>query len=165
MKWQCVFESFPVTCFQQNIIKHTILLERSIQVISFRIVFWILMPKHYQCYKERSQHWDESTYNKSDFLDFSIFISISKLTSEYKLSSFVTKNIERHMVSEGDPISQKKNWTSGFTWPKILRRVPVPTFLMVVRICFSGDNFEILSLFPLTVFFFGAISSTMIISK
>ena len=126
MEWQCEFESNSVTCFQQNIIKHSILLERSIQVISFRIVFWILMPKHYQCYKERSQHWDESTYNKSDFLDFSIFISISKLTSEYKLSSFVTKNIERG---------------------------------------FSGDNFEILSLFPLTVCFFGAISSTMIISK
>ena len=73
MECQCVFESFPVTCFQQNIIEHSILLERSIQVISFRIVFWILMPKHYQCYKERSQHWDESTYNKSNFLDFTTF--------------------------------------------------------------------------------------------
>ena len=35
-----------------------------------------------------------------------------------------TKNIERQMVSVGDQISQK-NSTSGFTWPKILRRVPV----------------------------------------
>ena len=33
-----------------------------------------------------------------------------------------TKNIERQMVSVGDPISQK-NATSGFTWDKILSKI------------------------------------------
>ena len=65
---------------------------------------------------------DMSTYSnahanpKTEIFDVQFPGNRIKIRAEAQMST--TKNIERQMVSVGDPISQK-NATSGFTWDRI----------------------------------------------